>query len=218
MNPTTHSSPLFVHQNLLQFRRDYAGIWLLSFVKDKGAGLEKLWDQIHRRRVSVPSASGLYFNSHSDFILAPGKERPLSVSMVTSYLNSDGIIKVAGKRVQHNFILFLVEKNPLYVFGMSCVANFFQFTLILHEVYSSARTRVITGCRDAGKSHFCSCKFADDLKQHLKAKGRLMIERIRQSLQSISCSRACRVQESVNGMDKWDGVMYAPPSLYAQVT
>lgn len=49
---------------------------------------------------TVPSASGLYFNSLSDFILAPGKERPLGVSMVTFYLNSDEIIKAAGKGIQ----------------------------------------------------------------------------------------------------------------------
>lgn len=47
-----------------------------------------------------PFSIWLHFNSHSDFILAPGKERPLSVSMVTSYLNSAEIIKVARKGIQ----------------------------------------------------------------------------------------------------------------------
>lgn len=62
--------------------------------------------------VSVPPASGLHFNSHSDFILAPAKERPLGVSMVTSYLNSDEIIKVAGNGMQHNIsLLFFCEKE-----------------------------------------------------------------------------------------------------------
>lgn len=50
--------------------------------------------QCWRSRAEI---SELGFNSRADFILAPGKERHLGVSMVTSYLNSGESIKVSGK-------------------------------------------------------------------------------------------------------------------------
>lgn len=52
------------------------------------------------KTVSAQSACGFYVPRHSDFILAANKERPLSVSMVTTNLNIDEVNKVAGKRIQ----------------------------------------------------------------------------------------------------------------------
>lgn len=53
--------------------------------------------------------------------------------MATPYLNSDEFIKGSGKGKTLNISVFVVEKNPLYVFCMSCVwfGEFSQFIMII---------------------------------------------------------------------------------------
>lgn len=52
--------------------------------------------------------------------------------MATPYLN-DEFIKGSGKGITLNISVFVVEKNPLYVFCMSCVViwGIFQFIMII---------------------------------------------------------------------------------------
>lgn len=142
--------------------------------------------------ISVLPASGLYFNSHSDCILAPGKERHLSVSMVTSYLNSDEIIKVSVKGIRHNISVSVVEKNPLHVFCTPWVViwrdfSVYQKSTVFTTVYnwSSSQKQVwgVNSSREISAFYFSSSKVCSE---RWKAE---MTERLR------------GLQGAVNGME-----------------